>query len=143
MSYIKYGLILVLLLLPCCGAPRIIKQIDDPKMKIFNMINQFRRQRGIPALEYLKSRQWEVDHWSRHLERFEHARRGYTCENIAVNFESAEELFYQWKESPGHRRNMLLHKIQYCTIGLHGGKFRGHGGAYFGVFRGYRSEASR
>lgn len=144
MTYTKYILFLMLFLLPTCRVQRTFNHDDDPKMKIFNMINQFRRQRGLPALKYLNSRQWEVDLWAQHLERrFEHARRGYTCENIAVNLESVEELFYQWKQSQGHRRNMLLRDLKYCTIGLHRGKYRGHEGAYFGVFRGYRSEVSR
>lgn len=113
---------------------------DEQINKIYKLINQFRKRHALPKLKYLRSRQEEVNLWAKHLERnFEHAKGGYSCENIAVNFKGPDELFYQWKKSPPHRRNMLNRKIKYCAIGLHTGKYKSLDEAFFGVFRGYYS----
>jgi uncharacterized protein YkwD len=105
----------------------------DPEKEIFRLINHFRKSRGLPRLRYLKSQQREVDQWAKHIsERFEHADSGFTCENIASNYEGPEELFYQWRDSRPHRRNMLLKRIRYSTIGVYR-----YGRRYLGVFRGY------
>ena len=107
-------------------------------MTIFRLVNQFRLKHGVPPLQYLKTRQAEIDRWAIHLEtRYQHASRGYSTENIAINFIGPEELFRQWKNSPPHRRNMLLWRLKYCAIGVQVGTYKGIQPAYFGVFRGY------
>ena len=112
--------------------------LRESRYKIFRLINEFRKENGLSELEYVHLRQPEINLWAKHLERrFEHANNRFACENIAVNYESPEEMFYQWKNSAGHRKNMLLRGIKYCAIGLHRGKYGEHDGAYFGVFRGY------
>jgi uncharacterized protein YkwD len=113
-----------------------LHEIREPERKVFELINDFRASNGLPRLKYLKHRQWQVDLWARHIsQRFEHARTGYTCENIAYNYESPEELYYQWKNSPGHKRNILLRRVKYCVIGIYS-----DGRRYFGVFRGFEKE---
>lgn len=107
--------------------------VREPERRVFELINGFRASEGLPRLKYLKRRQWEVDLWARHISRrFEHAKLGYTCENIAYNFVSPEYLFNQWKNSPGHRRNMLLAEIRFASVAVYC-----DGPRYFGVFRGY------
>src|SRR5690606_22328342 len=108
-------------------------EVREPERRVFELINDFRASEGLPRLKYLKRRQWEVDLWARHLsKRFEHARFGYKCENVAYNYESPEELFYQWRASQRHRRNMLVESLECGAIGVFN-----RGGQYFGVFRGY------
>lgn len=138
MKTIKSILFAVFLALPLSCGTRVDHFLRDERAALFNMINAFRNENKVPPLRYLTVRQVEVNSWARHLEdNFEHAKRGFACENIAVNYEGAKELFYQWKLSPGHRRNMLLPNLRYCTIGLHKGRYRNQAGAFFGVFRGY------
>lgn len=111
-------------------------KIAEPEKEIFRLINTFRRSKGLPRLRYLKSQQKAVDEWAKHItERYEHAESGFTCENIAYNYESPEELFYQWRDSPLHRRNMVLRRIRYCAIAVYS-----DGRRHFGVFRGYANK---
>ena len=133
-------LLILLLSVTCKTADRTAHQ-RRASQRVFHLINEFRKEHGLPELRYLHRRQWEVDIWARHLEkRFEHCETGYACENIAVNFDSPEQLFEQWKNSPGHRKNMLLRRIRYCAIGVREGTYRRTPGAYFGVFRGYETK---
>ena len=117
--------------------------LKESRNKIFKLINAFRKENKLNEVEYVHWRQAEINLWARHLEkRFEHANGRFACENIAVNFDDPEEIFDQWKNSPGHRRNMLLPNIKYCAIGLHKGKYQNNDGAFFGVFRGYDGKLS-
>lgn len=132
MIYKAIILFIISVLLNTGPAPE-VQKIPEPEKRVFNLINDFRASNGLPRLKYLRRKQWQVDLWAKHIsKRFEHANSGYTCENIAYNCESPDELFYQWRSSTGHRRNLLFKRIRYCAVGVYS-----DGGRYFGVFRGY------
>lgn len=132
----KASFLLVILMTTMCTTTN--NHVAQDEMIVFRLVNQFRLSHGRPPLQYLSERQTEVYEWAKHLEvRYHHASRGYSCENIAINFTGPEELFNQWRNSPPHRRNMLLGNLKYCAVGIHVGIYKNTGPAFFGVFRGY------
>ncbi len=115
------------------------QRLKPERKRLLLLINEFRIENGLDPLTYNRLGHIPTKLWAKRLEkRFEHAGSGYTCENIAINFDGADVMFVQWRESPGHRKNMLHPRIRSCAIGLHRGKYRNTNGAMFGVFRGYK-----
>ncbi|MEJ1239593.1 CAP domain-containing protein [Chryseolinea sp. T2] len=139
----RLAIALILLLVTDCSPPKRL-HIDDNISIIYRRVNQLRIAHGLPPLQYLTETQQSADLWAKRLEsRFRHAPPVYSCENIAYNFTGAEELFSQWLHSPGHKRNMLMWRIRYCTISVHIGTRDGIYPTYFGVFRGYDAELAK
>jgi hypothetical protein len=104
----------------------------------FDLINQFRAQHGLYALQYseeitVASRRWSTTMRERRI--FQHAssaERGGAGENIAMNHvddpeASARRAVQQWINSPPHRAFLLSRNITEAGVGGDGGywTFRG------------------
>lgn len=136
-------ILVILILVADCSPPSKLK-VDENAAIIFRKVNQLRIAHGLPPLLYLRETQSSTDAWAKRLEtQYRHAPLVYSCENIAYNFTGAEELFNQWLHSPGHKKNMLMWRIRYCTISVHIGTRDGIYPTYFGVLRGYDAELAK
>lgn len=105
----------------------------DISNEMLNLVNEFRSENNIPPLELMTDFQSYAGTRAKELvESFSHTRpNGETCtdpimntgryftwgENIAAGNEDANSTFIQWKNSPGHRANMLDKDFTHIAIG--------------------------
>jgi uncharacterized protein YkwD len=111
--------------------------LESMEIQVLNLINNHRRQNGLPALA--NNSRLNV---SSHNHSLDMARRGYfshtsldgrspfdrmraagyRCstmgENIAAGQRTAQQVFDAWKRSAGHNRNMLNRNYKSVGIGL-------------------------
>lgn len=110
--------------------------LEPVEAEMLGYINEFRAQNGLPALVASQTAGAAADHHSINMANgnfFSHTgqdgstfdsrmrEHGYTFntflgENIAAGQASAFQTFVQWRESPGHRANML--NANYSAIGI-------------------------
>jgi uncharacterized protein YkwD len=110
--------------------------MDSEEIAFFNLINAYRQQNGLSALQLsvalTKSSDWmstdmattgNFSHTdtqgrdpSARMEAFGYDTSYYWGENIAGGNATAQDTFTQWKNSPGHNANML--GASYKVIGI-------------------------
>lgn len=108
---------------------------EDYHLELFNLINKFRQQAGLPSFEWsiplAEAAQAHAEDMAQN-NYFDHAgldasspadraqRAGYSSsfvgENIAAGNEIPKAVFEQWMNSSGHRDNMLNEK--YTEVGI-------------------------
>jgi uncharacterized protein YkwD len=110
---------------------------DSQETKFLRIINNYRADNGLSKLSLSRTLGAAAEHHSKDMARnnyFDHTLKGgidwsvnitnhgYQAsgtlgENIAAGNSSAETTFRQWKNSPGHNRNMLNPKYHAIGIG--------------------------
>lgn len=111
---------------------------DSEEAVMLKLVNDFRAENGLGPLALTKALGAAADHKSNHmaeLDYFEHdgpggwtpqknltnhgydLSRGSWAENIAAGNADAAATFLQWKNSPGHRANMLQRNMKAIGIG--------------------------
>jgi len=113
-------------------------QTEQPaqvEAEVFRLVNQTRREKGLPALVWLDeladlgrahSQDMAVNNFFSHtsprlgspLQRAEAAGLPGTAENIAAGYESAAEIFQAWMASPTHRANILDPENRFMGVGF-------------------------
>jgi uncharacterized protein YkwD len=110
--------------------------IDTEEAAFLGLINQYRAQNGLGALQFsgkltaaANYHSWEMAEynyfshtllngvtWSQNIANFGYTANTYRAENIAAGYSTAAEVFNAWKNSPGHNANML--SPNYTVMGL-------------------------
>ncbi len=83
--------------------------LNDHEQRVFNLINEFRAQHNLPALQLDDTLTDGARKWSyrmRTTRSFNHGS-GPFGENIAMGHEDGETTFKQWERSSGHRAYCL------------------------------------
>lgn len=116
--------------------------LKEMREEVFRLVNELRASEGVAPLEYADFAQDAADKRGEEiLEKYSHTgpdgrscfsilddygiKRRYTGENItkgSYNMSAkaqAEELFYAWECSEGHRKNMINSNAKYIAIGLY------------------------
>lgn len=122
--------------------------LSDGEQKILDLVNELRTKNGrMPLVMHTTlreaARRKSLDMMNRNY--FDHQNTdgtytyhwlqncgypyGWWAENIAYNYSSAEMLFEQWKNSPGHYRNMMNPNLRAIGIGV----YRGSNGQVMGT----------
>ncbi|MDK9707508.1 MAG: CAP domain-containing protein [Desulforhopalus sp.] len=124
-------LVLALLALLSCtaqGASVLNTEATTYSQELFEQINQYRRDKGLPALRFdplLSSlakvhstdmAQQETMNHNNFDDRFERAGSRLCVENVGWNFRSAREMYEAWRRSSNHNRNMLHREITRAGI---------------------------
>lgn len=119
------------------GDPGPAACLDEQEAAFLQLINDYRRDQGVPALSVSKALNEASYLHSKDMadnDYFDHesldgrspqdrmAERGYdggrTGENIAAGYPTAERVFDTWRDSPGHNKNMLSEDYDAIGIGL-------------------------
>ena len=110
---------------------------DSQETKFLSLINSYRASKGLSKLALSRTLGAAAEHHSKDMARynyFSHTLRGGIAwstnitnhgyrssatmgENIAAGHSSAEDTFQQWKNSPGHNKNMLNPNFRAIGIG--------------------------
>jgi uncharacterized protein YkwD len=121
---------------------------EPDECKFLGIINDYRKANGLGALtisvtlsaaaefhsldmakkNYFSHTLADGTTWSQNIANFGYPSDTSRAENIAAGRGTAEEVFTQWKESPGHNKNMLSAKFNAIGIGrvagLDGSKYK-------------------
>ena len=134
---------------------------DGEEREFLRLINHFRKSHGKSELRFTATLGAAADHHSTEMAQHNYFRHdllngvswsknivlhGYTYntakgENIAAGRGSAEGAFKQWKDSPGHRANMLDGSFGAIGIGRAYGSKSKYGWYWTTDFGGYRDAA--
>lgn len=101
-------------------------EFKDAYVQMLKLHNDMRKEGGLSELaldvEYCKVAQEHSD-WMQKRERLSHRgfdarsnKLGAKAENIAVGGSSADDIFSMWKDSKGHKENIMLKDIK--TVGF-------------------------
>ena len=110
---------------------------DAEERAFLTLINDYRVQNGRSPLRLTKTLAAAADHhsvdmasknyfshtlaggvtWSQNIANHGYTYRTYTAENIAAGSATASQTFNQWKNSAGHRANMLSANFKAIGIG--------------------------
>jgi uncharacterized protein YkwD len=110
---------------------------DSQEAKFLTLINDYRAKNGVGRLALSSTLGAAAEHhskdmarynyfshtlrgsvgWDSNIRRHEYKASGTMAENIAAGNSSAEETFRQWRNSPGHNKNMLNPNFRAIGIG--------------------------
>ncbi|QCB27378.1 CAP domain-containing protein [Corynebacterium endometrii] len=99
---------------------------------VLNRINEYRRSKGLKPCTPSAKLNADSTRWAQTMnrtQRFEHSGYPGVGENIAFGA-SPSRAFDQWRNSPGHNRNMLDSRMRTCGVGFAKGTYQGHSGTY-------------
>lgn len=111
--------------------------IDAEEAAFLGLINQYRAQNGLGALQFSAKlsaaanyHSWEMAEynyfshtlrngvtWSQNIANFGYTANTYRAENIAAGYSTAAEVFTAWKNSSGHNANMLSPNFKVMGLG--------------------------
>jgi uncharacterized protein YkwD len=113
---------------------------EPEECAFLGIINTYRKQNGLGTLtisltlsaaaeyhsadmaknNYFSHTLFDGTTWSQNIANFGYPSSTSRAENIAAGHATAEEVFQQWKNSPGHNANMLSSKFNAIGIGRFG-----------------------
>lgn len=108
------------------------KNANSEQTAMLKRINDYRRSKGLAPCTPSAKLNADSTRWAQTMnrtQRFVHSGYPGVGENIAFG-PSASRAFDQWRNSPGHNRNMLDSRIRTCGVGFAKGTYKGHGGTY-------------
>jgi len=120
------------------------KQQDLSVVGLYSLINSYREENGLKTLnisdnlmnsaKYKSADIIDKDYWSHTSpsgQTFRHLmnRFGYSYtlagENLAFGYESSNQVFTSWKDSPTHNSVLLHPEFEHFGIGISNGNFKG------------------
>lgn len=111
---------------------------QNARTPLFNQINQYRAQNGRTQWTRNARLDAQAQRWAEQLVReqaFYHQPGANVWENIAFSPSDPLAAFEQWRNSPGHNRNMLEQQSGSAGIGIAYGYLPGYGWGYISVMQ--------
>ncbi len=113
----------------CSGSDLLcVSDISEYELNLFQLINDYRFQQLLAALEFDShlndlarghSQNMEISQTMSHdgfQERYESSGFNTCVENVGWNYATPEAMFEGWRTSDGHNRNMLNERIEFVGI---------------------------